>query len=177
MIGHVFLVVVSILFPTLDQLICTIIDFNFTPDDPAYSLLVGDSVLPVQESCLMSSRVVHFTVDPDLPRTGTPNVEEEGTNGSESDRDNIITNARLAAPADGLLTTAELAALFVTRARSTYDDGLSKHRESTSDVLTYGDRINLRPSRQGANEPEWTSYTHYWKTTIGKFDSCGTRTH
>ena len=111
------------------------------------------------------SRVVHITIDPDVPTT-TANTDEEG---GEADPDKIITNARLATPSDGLLTTAELIELYATPVRSAYDEGLSKHRESTNDVVTYNDRVALQPSRRGANEPEWTSYTHFWKAVLGKY--------
>ncbi|KIM85320.1 hypothetical protein PILCRDRAFT_66690 [Piloderma croceum F 1598] len=144
-------------------------DFNFAPDDPAYSLLVGDQLLPTQENRLAPSRVVHFTVDPDVYHTThAPAEEEEAGNDGEIDPDKIITNARPATPSDGLLTTAELADLYANPARSAYDEGLSKHRQTTKDLVVYCDRVNLEPFRRGANEPEWTSYTHYWKTVLGK---------
>jgi RNA exonuclease NGL2 len=145
-------------------------DFNFAPDDPAYSLLVGDQLLPTQENRLAPSRVVHFTVDPDVYHTTHAPAEEveEARNDGETDPDKIITNARPAMPSDGLLTTAELADLYATPVRSAYDEGLSKHRQTTKDLVAYCDRVNLEPFRRGANEPEWTSYTHYWKTVLGK---------
>jgi len=143
-------------------------DFNFAPDDPAYSLLVGDPVLPTQENLLAPSRVVHLTVDPEVPPTTTRATpeDEEGGDISKTNPDKIITNARPATPSDGLLTTAELIKLFANPVRSTYEEGLSKHRESEDDVVTYRDRVSLQASRRGANEPEWTSYTHYWKTVL-----------
>ena len=148
---------------------CSDPDFNFTPADPAYSLLVGDSILRTQEDHLASSRVVHRSIDFDVPITAmhAPTEEEEGGDIGENNTDKIITNARPAKPTDGLLTTAELIELYATPVRSAYDEGLSEHRKSTNDVVTYGDRESLQPSRRGANEPEWTSYTHYWKTVLG----------
>jgi RNA exonuclease NGL2 len=168
-----------LIFPqSVEQLLIRFVpDFNFAPDDPAYSLLVGDSVLPTQENRLAPSRVVHRTVDPEVPTNHAP--AEEGGDG-ETDPDKIITNARPATRSDGLLTTAELVDLYATPARSIYDEGLLKHRGSTNKVVTYGDRICLQPSRRGANEPEWTSYTHYWKTVLGTIFcimmACETRT-
>lgn len=140
-------------------------DFNFAPDDPAYSLLVGDRILPTQEDRLTSSRVVHLTVDADAPTiTAHATVEEDGDiDGTDASK---IIAARPATPSDGLLTTAELIKLYATPVRSAYDEGLSKYRESTHDVVTYSDRVTLQPSRLGANEPQWTSYTHYWKTVL-----------
>ena len=153
-----------------NRLFSLVPDFNFAPDDPAYSLLVGDRLLPTQEDRLAPSRVVHFTVDPNVYHTAhAPAGEEEAArNDGETGPDKIITNARPAAPLDGLLTTAELADLYATPARSAYDEALSKHRQRTKDLVTYCDRVDLEPFRRGANEPEWTSYTHYWKTVLGK---------
>jgi len=50
--------------------------------------------------------------------------------------------------------------------RSTYDEGLSKYHETNSDVPTFGQRAEMPPTRRGHHEPEWTSYTHYWKTVL-----------
>lgn len=130
-------------------------------------------MLPTQENRLAPSRVVHFTVDPDVYHP--PAEEEEAGNDGETDPDKIITNARLATPADGLLTTTELADLYTNPVRSAYDEGLSKHRQTTKDLVTYCDRVNLQPYRRGANEPEWTSYTHYWKTVLGKIHGYSVR--
>jgi len=33
-------------------------------------------------------------------------------------------------------------------------------------IPTYGSRVELPPGRQGADEPEYTSYTHYWKAVL-----------
>lgn len=144
------------------------LDFNFAPDDPAYSLLVGDPLLACQEERLANSRVVHVTIDPDVPPAPlkTSAEDEEGGEVGETDPDRIITNARLAISSDGLLTNTELANLYSTPVRSAYDEGMFSYRKLGGDVVTYGDRVPL-PSRRGINEPEWTSYTHYWKTVLG----------
>jgi RNA exonuclease NGL2 len=113
---------------------------------------------------------VHCTVNPDITSSTTdaPAEEDEGGAGETStDPDKTIINARPAIYSDGLLTTTELVELYATPARSAYDEGLLKHRQLTNDVVTCGDRFNMQPSRRGANEPEWTSYTHYWKTVLG----------
>jgi len=142
-------------------------DFNFAPDDPTYSLLVGDPLLPAQRETLSSSRVVHVTIDPEVPPTIASTEGKEGGDGLENHPDRIITNARPAMPSDGLLTDAELVELYATPLRSAYDEGLLKHRESSQDVKTYAtSRTDFEPSRRGANEPEWTSYTHYWKSVL-----------
>lgn len=144
-------------------------DFNFAPNDPSYSLLVGDPLLPAQVDALTASRVVHVSVDPDVPLTtaAEPAEEKEGGDVLANHPDRIITNARPAIPSDGLLTIDDLANLYATPLRSAYDEALAKYRESNTDVMTFGDHVPLQPSRRGANEPEWTSYTHYWKAVLG----------
>ncbi|KAL1737944.1 Endonuclease/exonuclease/phosphatase, partial [Schizophyllum fasciatum] len=52
-------------------------DFNFQPDDPAYSLLVGDPVLPAQAETLQASMVVHRTVDPSVPADPAEGGEDD----------------------------------------------------------------------------------------------------
>ncbi|KAF5377429.1 hypothetical protein D9615_005324 [Tricholomella constricta] len=140
-------------------------DFNFAPDDAAYSLLVGDTLLPEQEQRLLSSYVVHFSVDPTVPRAVTAALEEGGEEAVDPDR--VITSARAATPADGLLSPTELIEFFsrIPRLRSTYDFGLSKVKDLAG-LQTFGSRVALGPSRRGSYEPAYTSYTHYWKTVL-----------
>lgn len=129
-------------------------------------MLVGDPLLPAQVDALATSRVVHVTVDPDVPPTATAPAEEDG-DVLANHPDRIITNARPAIPSDGLLTIDELVDLYTTPVRSAYEEGLTKHRASNSDVVTFGNHVPFQSPRRGANEPEWTSYTHYWKTVLG----------
>ncbi|EGO01050.1 hypothetical protein SERLA73DRAFT_87448 [Serpula lacrymans var. lacrymans S7.3] len=140
-------------------------DFNFAPGDPAYPLLVGDALTQDQERCLNSSRVVHVSIDPTVSTVKNTETEAEG---GETDPDKIITKARPARPADGLLSTPELVELFSTGAhlRSAYDEGQKALRESGVEIETFGDRCSLPPSKLGAHEPMWTCYTHYWKTVL-----------
>ena len=141
-------------------------DFNFAPSDPAYSLLVGEPLLPAQQERLRRSRVVHLSIDPEFdPETAKPHQEDE--EGDETDPDKIITNARTAQASDGLLSDSELTELFTTPLRSVYDEGIKIQRELSKDIISYGDRVPLM-GRKGTNEPEWTSYTHYWKTVLGE---------
>jgi len=149
-------------------------DFNFHPGEPGYALLAGDgdALTPAQEQLLAESRVVHVSVDPSVPLTGsaaTETNEDDDVGGAESDPDRVITNAREALPADGLLSSPELAELFVvpTRPRSLYDEG-QRFLEKTSGsmVLRCGERLGMPAHRRGAYEPEWTSYTHYWKSVL-----------
>ncbi|KAJ6519910.1 Endonuclease/exonuclease/phosphatase [Mycena sanguinolenta] len=151
----------------LDSWPCLIAgDFNFSPDDPGYSLLVGDQLSAEQCDRLESSRVVHVSIDPTVPPTvtGAPAEDED----SAVDPDRVITNARRAAPGDGLLSDSELASLFSTAnvVRSAYDEGLRQHKRTSSIGPTFGDRMSLPHTVKGYHEPENTSYTHYWKTVL-----------
>ncbi|KAK0208258.1 Endonuclease/exonuclease/phosphatase [Desarmillaria ectypa] len=140
-------------------------DFNFAPDDAAYSLLVGDPLLPAQKEMITNSHVVHATIDPIVSPTKDATEEDEAL-----DPDKVITNARSATPADGLLSPSELISLFALHKPllSAYDQGLRNIRRSStsSTFATFGDRITPDPMRLGAHEPKWTSYTHYWKTVL-----------
>jgi len=91
----------------------------------------------------------------------------EGENG---DPDRNITNARPAVTTDGLLTTTELGSLFAmgVKVRSMYDEGLQMLRVTRPDIGIFGERIPLPETRRGIHEPEWTCYTHYWKTVLGE---------
>ncbi|KAG5342381.1 putative RNA exonuclease C9B6.11c [Termitomyces sp. T112] len=140
-------------------------DFNFAPDDIAYSLLVGDSILSEQKDVITPSYVVHMSVDP----SAVPDPRPEAGEGNEEsgDPDKVITSARAATPSDGLLSLTELSNFFarIPRLRSAYDVGLARIK-NLSDLQTFGSRVNLGSDRRGRYEPEYTSYTHYWKTTL-----------
>lgn len=139
-------------------------DFNFQPDDASYALLSGDPLLPEQSALLEFSRVVHRTIDPDVPVTAAKAAEEEdeGAEAAESDPDKIITNARRAGPEDGLLSDDELRALFQrsTWPLSAYDEGQRAGNGDIKEGVTFQSRQNIPASRHGAFEPVWTSYTH-----------------
>lgn len=132
-------------------------DFNFTPSDPAYSLITGDTLLPPQEELITPSMVIHSSLDPTV-LTNASNDDEE-----DVDPDRHITNARAPVDADGLLPVPELVKWFSTlpRLRSIYNDGLHESRKLGINVPTFGMRTMLPAGRNGANEPEYTSYTHY----------------
>ena len=166
------------------------IDFNFQPDDASYALISGDPLLPEQSALLDFSRVVHRSIDPDVPLTAAKATEEEdeGAEAAESDPDKVITNARRARPEDGLLSDEELQALFElsTRPVSAYDEGQRIGSLDIKEGVTFQSRQNIPPSRHGAFEPVWTSYTHvrihekwddylfingfiqYWETILGE---------
>lgn len=143
-------------------------DFNFSPEDPGYSLLVGDELTPDQENRLQNSRVVHVSVDPTV--TTTPSAAGADDEGA-ADPDHVITNARPAGAADGLLSTSELVDLYAAtmRPRSVYDRGQRLIAAYTQEpIARCGPRMGVHDDRRGSFEPEWTSYTHYWKTVLGE---------
>jgi RNA exonuclease NGL2 len=139
---------------------------------------------------LARSRVVHASLDPSVPITtrkmiGTTEDAGPSTAGKEgndaarpikeeddedeeggTDPDRSITNAREAKPEDGLLNTSQLRHLFQEAGapvRSMYDEA----QRSANSAATCGPRLDLPPERLGSHEPEWTSYTQYWKTVLG----------
>jgi len=121
-------------------------------------------LLPDQEEMLLPSYVVHVSVDPDVPLTAKAAV-----NGGDEDPDKVITNARKATAADGLLSIAELKDLFshIPKLRSAYDEGLGQI-PLLQEIPTFGRRVTVPPTRHGRWEPEYTSYTHYWKAVLGQ---------
>ncbi|KAF9270306.1 Endonuclease/exonuclease/phosphatase [Marasmius fiardii PR-910] len=148
-------------------------DFNFTPDDPAYALVVGDRLLPAQIEQLKASYVVHATIDQSLV-DGSSQKEDE--NEETPDPDRVIVNARPVKSSDGLLSPEELVTLFAESGpplRSMYDIGLRLYKDLlpqppkiTERIMTFGDRVTLETGRRGAHEPQWTSYTYYWQNSI-----------
>jgi RNA exonuclease NGL2 len=141
-------------------------DFNFPPDDPAYSLLVGEPLSLEQQERLQVSRVVHVSIDSTVP-TFIAKEAAEGGGEQEADPDKVIRNSRDSKPSDGLLSDAELSSLVGHRLRSAYDEGQRSSLLEGNDVATYGARKRLPAEKAGACEPTWTSFTHYWKTTLG----------
>ncbi|OJT03008.1 hypothetical protein TRAPUB_6351 [Trametes pubescens] len=146
-------------------------DFNFGPDDPAYALLMGETLLPEQRKRLEYSYVVHKTIDPSVPADGAGLVEEEEEEGGEtgeSDPDRVIANARTAQPSDGLLTDTELADVFTQSGRvtSAYDAGQRLVPGISDSPLVFGSRAAVPKERRGAFEPIYTSYTHYWQSVL-----------
>ncbi|KAF7310975.1 Endo/exonuclease/phosphatase domain-containing protein [Mycena chlorophos] len=115
---------------------------------------------------LEASRVVHVSIDPTVPPTTSGPVGDDEDQAVDPDR--VITNARRATPSDGLLTDDELVALFALGKpfKSAYDEGLAHLRTSASDIRTFGDRVSCEPDMKGSNEPEYTSFTFFWKTVL-----------
>jgi len=147
------------------------IDFNFGPSDPAYSLSTGDPLLPSQKEMILSSRVVHATRDSSILASSSSSVKlSEDDEAEDVDPDHNIVNARLATKEDDLLDIPEIVEWFSTLPGlcSAYNEGLYKARKLGTVIPTYGTRVKLPPGRQGATEPEYTSYTHYWKAVLGE---------
>ncbi|KAF9569658.1 Endonuclease/exonuclease/phosphatase [Agrocybe pediades] len=144
-------------------------DFNFTPSDPAYSLLSGNDLLESQIDAIKPSLVVHASLDSrvlnNLPTVLSASAEEES---EDADPDKVITNARPATAEDGLLTVSELSDWFskLPSLHSAHDEGLKAARREGNVVPTYGDRISLPSGRKGTCEPSYTSYTHYWQSVL-----------
>jgi RNA exonuclease NGL2 len=150
---------------------CLYTDFNFSPGGPGYALLAGETLTPAQEELLEKSRVVHVSVDPSVPLTSpTTTAEDEEGGGAQPDPDRVITNARGASPADGLLSSSELVELFavIPRPRSLYDEGQRLLERIIGSIPRCGERLELPSHKRGAYEPEWTSYTHYWQSVLGE---------
>ncbi|KAJ3844895.1 Endonuclease/exonuclease/phosphatase [Lentinula raphanica] len=147
-------------------------DFNFTPDDPVYSLVIGDPILPAQEERLLPSYVIHSTIDPSIAAVTNKTSNDENEEAEAADPDKVITNARPAQLTDGLLSLSELQAMFTQSGpslKSAYDNGLRGYLDSpgtTKPTRTFGDRVNVPSSRRGGYELEWSSYTFYWKLTL-----------
>lgn len=133
--------------------------------------MTGQALNAEHKDRLSHSRITHISVDPSVPKTqNSPAQDEENGGGGEneeSDPDRVITNARDATDADGLLDDGELTALFTQghRLLSAYDVGLSKIQ--TSDIALYGDRIPLQRTQPGFHEPSYSSYTYYWQSVLG----------
>jgi len=143
-------------------------DFNFTPSDAAYTLTVGDTLLPDQKAMISSSLVIHSSVDASVG-ANTSNVALNLDNDSEDiDPDRVITNARQAESHDGLLTISQFIAWFssLPNLRSAYDDGLQEVSKLSDTLPTYGRRVTLPLGRRGSHEPAYTSYTHYWQSVL-----------
>jgi RNA exonuclease NGL2 len=135
---------------------------------------------------LARSRVVHASIDPSVPITSTKKIgkadenetadtaaedddgdaNDDGEAAAAANPDRTITNARLARAEDGQLTTHELGELYKNAGapvKSAYNEGQRAHPPPP----TFGQRAQLPIERTGFYEPEWTSYTHYWKTVLG----------
>ena len=144
-------------------------DFNFTPSDPAYTLTVGDTLLPEQETMILSSLVIHSSVDPSVGPTTSASNTAPDNDSEDIDPDRVITNARQAESHDGLLTISQFITWFssLPNLRSAYNDGLQEVSKLSDTLPTYGPRVALPLGRRGSHEPAYTSYTHYWQSVLG----------
>lgn len=147
------------------------VDFNFTPDDPAYALLFKDSLQPYHEEMVTSSYVVHSSIDPTVSTSLAPGkVSDEESEAVDPDR--VITNARPARPEDGQLSISELIDVYSTfpEPRSAYHDAITFLHSKGDLVQSYGLRKPFLGG-QGASEPDYTSFTHHWKSVLGTFNN------
>ncbi len=96
------------------------LDFNSTPEEAVYSLLVGDEPTDASVEQLESSRIVHVSIDPTISKGKEPRPNIDVAEGEEvdgpseelGDPDKEIVNFRACSPSDGLLTLDELRLLF-----------------------------------------------------------------
>jgi hypothetical protein len=104
-------------------------DFNISPEDPAYAILLGSPLTEKQRSVLNASLLIHATVDPSIqgayerrPIDVDSDEEEEGerqgqttgqarTEAQEQAASGILPNTRRAELRDGLLSEQELRAM------------------------------------------------------------------
>jgi RNA exonuclease NGL2 len=159
-----------------------LVDFNTQPTESTYSLIVNEPLTKAHLDGLAASRVVHVTRDSTVPKTpatqGTnkDDDEEGGANGTikdeedkDNDKDREITNTRPAIPNDELMDDEELQRLFAIDDNSTltsaYAAGLPKVAGEADNL--FGAR-NRSWFGKGYSEPMWTSFTHYWRLTLGK---------
>lgn len=95
------------------------------------------------------------------------NDEEGGEQPEEEDPDRVIKNARLARPEDGLLEAEELEQLFTNGSAGSPLQSVYDHWQYFASDRTFVSRAPEAATRRGKNEPIFTSYTHYWKSTLG----------
>jgi RNA exonuclease NGL2 len=125
--------------------------------------LVGEPLTPQQKRVIEESRVVHVSIDVSIQ------VDSSGIGDDElavADPDRVITDSRPATDNDGLLSDEELANSFhvLGRLRSMYEEG----QRQVKFPNVFGSRNDGFPlERKGYFEPQWTSYTHFWKSTLG----------
>jgi RNA exonuclease NGL2 len=161
-------------------------DFNSEPAGPTYSLMVGYTLSPSLSKEIQDSRMVHVSIDPSVASatpSSTPPTKEDDESSSltststpkpsgpnveaEEDPDKVNKNVRRALPSDGLLTDEELYEMFkVGNIRSLYDEG-SGNLGPNLGVPTFGERVEMEDGRTGKWEPKYTSFTHFWRLTLG----------
>jgi len=139
-------------------------DFNCSPEEGTYRLMVGEKLSSSQIEKIENSRVVHASVDTLFStasdETKTVPVNEEG------DPDRVITNARRCLPHDGLLSVSELEHHFqqFCHVRSAYSE--ASRFSSMPGIDCLGPLSNMTENESGFFEPVYTAYAHYWKATL-----------
>lgn len=131
--------------------------------------MVGETWTPLQKHIIEESRVVHVSIDYSVGLDGTIIGKEDDEAATDPDR--VITHSRAATCHDGLLSDGELSEYLkdLGPLRSIYEEG--QRRLGLKDV--FGSRCNDYPvEKRGYFEPEYTSYTHFWKSTLGNGGMC-----
>ncbi|KAG8907569.1 hypothetical protein FRB99_003493 [Tulasnella sp. 403] len=143
-------------------------DFNTQPSEAAYSLLTNKPLSPAHLQTFDASRVIHVSLDPTIasdPSTSRRD-NDEGGDGESNDPDRAILDARRPQASDALLSNDEIIQLFGNGKyplRSAYDEALAAVPSEIGNVFSARD-----PSAScGRNEPLYTSFTFYWKVTLG----------
>ncbi|PPQ70777.1 hypothetical protein CVT24_001064 [Panaeolus cyanescens] len=142
-------------------------DFNFTPNDPAYALLFHKPLLPQHEETIAPSYVVHSSVDPSVSTSLLPGKISCDDESEAVDPDRVITNARPARAEDGQLSVCQIVDLYSTfpKPRSAYHDAITLLRNQGDSIPSFGSQLSAL-EHSAPNEPEYTSYTHYWKSVL-----------
>jgi hypothetical protein len=126
--------------------------------------LTGATVTPEQRDSLAASRVIHES----LLTPSKADIDEAG-DGEGPDPDRELTNATTATAGDGLLTDEEFENTFSMLAglRSAYSVG-QRVMKQPADPSVVGSRLkDFPPEHSAVFEPIWTSYTSFWRSTIG----------
>lgn len=126
--------------------------------------MVGEALTLEQWEKIDESRVIHVSIDTTLVDLNKVPEDEN------ADPDVEITNSRPARSDDGLLSNEEILASFqrFSPLRSAYEEAQRTLVDDPSSI-TFGSRLaqSFSSHRIGYYEPIWTSYTHYWKSTLG----------
>jgi RNA exonuclease NGL2 len=93
-------------------------------------------------------------------------MEEEG-----ADPDRVIVKARPCTPEDGLLTTPEILNSYSSLPRLQSMCSAANRALNVDASMIVGSRSEIQEARSAYYELIWTSYTHYWKSTLGTSQS------
>lgn len=127
---------------------------------------MGETLSSEQWKKIDESRVIHVSVDSTLADSSTPAPVDENI-----DPDVEITDSRIARADDMLLSNEEIFASFrgLSPLRSAYEEA-QRMMIGPSSPIVFGSRLgeSFLSQRLGYYEPVSTSYTHFWKSTLGR---------